>query len=248
MDSFAVILADPNARNPMLVAKALASVRKTPLQDQILVAKNGWGVLAENLSETDSKKLVQDLKNAGLETFSMASKSFIPLPDIKPAQTLDLLLANPPVLIAAAGITHTSKTTKLIKEGPSAGQKIMSTVILLGTGLPVNIGGKSRLVEKTQQHCDLVFHADFLYKDPWLRYRVDAQMFNYACLKERKQYYVLGNFKLLLADLVKAYPQAWTNHGARVLLEGKPVQSMGYESLTDLEKETRWLLALLDQV
>ena len=54
-----------------------------------------------------------------------------------------------------------------------------------------------------------------------------------------------GNFKVLVSDFVQEAPQAWRNHGTRVLLENKPLQTMGYESLEDLERESRWLLTLV---
>jgi hypothetical protein len=148
------------------------------------------------------------------------------------------------VLVSAAGITLTTTTTKTTKEGPSAAQKILSTGILLTTGLPIKIGGKERVVEKTQQQSELVFYLDLYYGQPLRRRRIDAQHFDYSFLKERKLYFVLGNFKLVLGDLLAAAPAAWRNHGAKVLLEGKPVQTMGYESLADLEREARWLLTL----
>ena len=57
-------------------------------------------------------------------------------------------------------------------------------------------------------------------------------------------YQAMGNLKLVLADQIEAAPEAWLNHGTRVLLEGKPIRTMGYESVDDLERETRWLLTL----
>jgi hypothetical protein len=245
---FAVLLARPEARDPMVLAKALAAVRKTPLQDQIVAAKNGWGIIAENLGEAEAQNLVQQLHQAGVESLALPSSSFVPLPEAKPAATIELLMAAQPVLVAAAGITITSTTTRTVKEGPSAAQKVLSTAILLGTGLPIKIGGRERSVEKTQQHSELIFYLDLLYKDPFRRLRVAAQHFDYSFLKERKLYQIFGNFKLLVGDLAKAAPQAWRNHGTRVLLEGKPMQTMGYGSLTDLERETRWLLTLMKTV
>jgi hypothetical protein len=271
---FVVILARPDGREPVVLAKALAAARKTPLQDQMMAAKNGWGILAENLSETDAQNLVQALQASAVERAAIPATSLVQLPEAKPAVTRDSIPTPQLVLVAAAAFTITSTTTKSVKEGPSAAQKVLSTAILLGTGLPIKIGGKERTVEKTQQHSDLVFYLDLLYKEPpatqqggrspdvWRpsrRLRVDALRFNYAFLNERKLYQVLGNFKLLVGDLVKAAPEAWQNHGTRILMENKPpatsaggrspdawrsIQTMGYRSLADLERETRWLLTL----
>jgi hypothetical protein len=241
---FAVILSRPEEREPMALAKALAAIRKTPVQDQVAAAKRGWGILAENLSAEEAQSLVEGLGRLGLECASLPTSSLVPLPETKPIGRFEPALTDRLVLVAAAGITVTSTTTKAVKEGPSAAQKALSTAILLGTGLPIKIGGKERTVEKTQTQSDRVFYLDLLYKDPFRRLRVDALHFDYSFLKERKLYQVFGNFKLLLGDLAQAVPGAWRNHGTKILLSGSPLQKMGYESLADLERETRWLLTL----
>jgi hypothetical protein len=242
--TFAVILARSEARDPVALAKALAAARKTPLQDQMVFAKSCWGILAENVSQQDADALAQGLKQSGIESVVCPSSTLLQLPPVEPATTIQPISAAKPVLIAAAAITITSTTTKHIKEGPSAAQKIASAGLMLATGLPIKIGGKERTVEKTQHQSELVFYLDALYKEPTRRLRVDALHFDYSFLKERKLYQLMGNFKLLVGDLVKASPEAVQNHGTRVLMEGKPLQTMGYNSLGDLERETRWLLTL----
>jgi hypothetical protein len=241
---FSVLLAERNALDPVALAKALAAARKTPLQDQMVFAKNCWGILAENLVQGEAQSLKASLAQAGVSTIVSASASILALPAAEAAAKIEPLVAAKPILIAAAGVTITSTTTKMIKEGPSAANKILSTGIMLATGLPIRIGGKERTVEKTQHHSDLLFYLDVLYRNPLKRLRVDAQSFDYSFLKERKLYQIMGNFKLLVGDLVKRAPEAWTNHGTRILLEGKPIQMMGYGTLADLERETRWLLTL----
>jgi len=238
-----VILTRPDQREPMILAKALAAFRKTPVQDQIVPARKGWGIIAEHIGSEEAQRLVEGLRQSGLE--SKVVPSLAALPAAQAITRWETSIPEQPVLMAAAGITVTSTTTKTIQEGPSAGQKILSAGILLTTGLPIKIGGKERTVEKTQQHSDLIFYLDLIYQDPLRRRRIDAQRFDYSFLKERKLYFLMGNFKLLLGDLVQAVPAVWRNHGTRVLLDNKPVQTMGYESLQDLERETRWLLTLM---
>jgi len=243
-ERFAVILTRPDRYDPMAVAKALAWVRKTPLQDQVSAAKKGWGILAEHLSAEEARSLADGLGRAGLESASLPAASLVALPEAKPILSVEPGMIDRLALICAAAITVTSTTTKTVQEGPSPAQKLLSTGIFLTTGLPIKIGGKEQTVEKKQQHSDLVFYLDLIYKDPLRRLRVDAQDFDYACLKERRLYHVMGNFKLLLGDLAQAAPQAWRSLGARILLEGRPVHEMGYESLSDMEREARWLLTL----
>jgi hypothetical protein len=213
------------------------------VQDQINAAENGWGILAESLTADQGQFLVENLSQAGLK--SRCVSSLVPLPEVHPLSRWESAITDQLVLIAVAGITITSKTSKTVKEGPTAAQKILNTGILLTTGLPIKIGGKERTVVTTHQSSDLAFFLDLIYKNPSRRLRIDAQNFDYSFLKERKLYFVMGNFKLLVEDVVNAVPAAWRNHGSRVLLENKPIQTMGYESLEDLERETRWLLTLL---
>ena len=241
---FSLLLADRKAHEPVALAKALAAARKTPLQDQMVFSKSCWGIVAENLGQEEVQSLKVSLGPTGIQTIVCPSASLASLPKAETANTLQLLSVAKPVLIAAAAVTITSTTTKQVKEGPSTADKVVSAGIFLATGLPNKIGGKERTIEKTQHHSDLAFYLDVLYKNPFRRLRVDAQSFDYSFLKERKLYQVMGNFKLLVGDLVKGTPEAWQNHGTRVLLEGKPIQTMGYGTLADLERETRWLLTL----
>jgi hypothetical protein len=240
--AFKVILTKPELPEPMVVARALAAIRKTPVQDQVQAARSSWGVIAENLEAQDGQILANALNEAGLASALVPALS--PLPEAKPVVRWDPSVAEDLILIAAAGITITSTTTKSIKEGPTSAQKLLNTGILLTTGLPIHFGGKERTVEKTQQNSDLLLYLDLVYKNPARRRRLDAQQFDYSFLKERKLYFILGNFKLMLGDLARQVPAAWRNHGTKVLLENKPIPTMGYESLDDLERETRWLLTL----
>src|SRR5437879_1245077 len=148
--TFAVLLARQEVRDPIALAKALAAARKTPLQDQMVFAKSCWGILAENLSQKEADALAQEFKQSGVETVVCPSSSLVGLPRVEPATTIQPLSAAAPVLIAAAAITITSSTTKHVKEGPSAAQKIASAGLMLATGLPIRIGGKERTVDKTQ--------------------------------------------------------------------------------------------------
>jgi hypothetical protein len=239
---FAVILKRLEQREPVVIAKALAAARKTPLQDQMNAAKGAWGIVGENMSAEEAQRLVEDLSQAQLE--SRVVPTLAPLPEAQPLVRWEPGITDQLALVAAAGFSVTSTTTKTVKESPGVAQKIVNMGILLTTGLPIKVGGKERTVEKTQTQSEQVFYVDLLYKAPARRLRIDALRFDYSFLKERKLYQVFGNFKQLIADLVQAAPGAWRNHGTRVLLEGKPIQTMGYESLADLERETRWLLTL----
>jgi hypothetical protein len=241
---FALIQRDREAWDPTALAKALAAVRGTPVQDQALVARRAWGIVADDLSEADAKALGKALRSAGVECAVGPTAALAELPSVETVAAVDALPAAQPILIAVAAITVTTTTTKTEKKGPSPGQKAASAAIMMATGLPIKVGGRKRSVEKTQQEQSLAFYAELHYETPSRRVQIEASHFDFSCLKERMLYQAQGNLKLLIGDLVGAAPEAWTNHGARVLLEGRPIRTMGYGDLEDLEREARWLLTL----
>jgi hypothetical protein len=241
---FALIQLDRETRDPMALAKALAAARKTPVQDQVLVAKRAWGIVAENLSEGEAKALGQSLRSSGLACAVGPTSALAELPAVELAESVDELPAVHPTLIAVAAITVTSKRTKTEEKGPSGAQKIASAAIMMSTGLPIKIGGRHRSVQTTQDEQNLVFLADLYYEGPSRRLRIDPSRFDFSCLGQRMVYHAQGNLKLLTGDLAQAAPEAWLNHGTRVLLEGRPIRTMGYGSHEDLEREARWLLTL----
>ena len=241
---FALILRDRESRDPMVLAKALAAARETPVQDQVLSAKAAWGIVAEDLSEPEARTLAQALRSSGIACGVGPTAALAALPAVERAGTLDALPSADPVLVAVAGITVTTTTTRKEKKGPSSGQKLASTAIMMTTGLPIKIGGRKGSVEKSQEEQSLAFFADLYYEDPSRRLQIDGSRFDFSCLGQRMLYQAQGNLKLLIGDLVQAAPEAWLNHGTQVLLEGRPIRTMGYRSLEDLEREARWLLTL----
>jgi len=240
----AVIQLDRESHDPMALATALAAARGTPVQDQVLAARGAWGIVADDLSQRDALALKEALRSEGVECAVGPTTSLVELPPPTAAVTRDALPAERPVLIAVAGITVTARTTTTETKGPGGAQKVASAAIMMTTGLPIRIGGRKRSVETTREEHGLVFHADLYYESPSRRVQIDPSRFDFSCLEARMLYQAQGNLKLLIGDLVEAAPGAWTNHGTRVLLEGKPIRTMGYGSLADLEREARWLLTL----
>jgi hypothetical protein len=243
-DRFIVLQRDRHEHDPMKLAKALAENRGTPVQDQVAAARGAWGIVTEELPESEAKALATALGSSGIPCAVGPTTAVVELSPVEPASTARDLPSAPPALIAVAGIegTTTTKTTK--PKGRSGVQKAASAAILLTTGLPIKVGGRKGKVETTRDERTLSFHADLHYRDPSRRLRIDASHFDFSFLGERMLYQAQGNLKLLVAQLVARTPEAWLNHGARVLLEGRPVRTMGYRSLEDLDREARWLLTL----
>ncbi len=62
---FALIQLERESRDPMALAKALASAHETPVQDQVLAANKAWRIVAEDLPESDARALGQALRSSG---------------------------------------------------------------------------------------------------------------------------------------------------------------------------------------
>ena len=241
---FAVLELGRDERDPMALARALAAARGTPVQDQVITARRAWGIVEEDLTEAEATALAKTLTASGVECIARPASSLARLPDAESVTALEALPADRPALVAVAGLTIMSTRTTTEKKGPTAAQKVASTAIMLGTGLPIKVGGRKRTVEKTERREALAFYSDLHYEASSRRLRIDAARFDFSCLGERMLYQGQGNLKLLIGDIVQGTPDAWRNHGARVLLEGRPIRTMGYGSLADLEREARWLLTL----
>lgn len=242
-----VLLKSPAFFDPTRIARALALFHKTPLQDQVRSAKTSWGLISLSLDAAGAQELIGHLAEEGLEALSMPSSSLAAVPTVESLKKLELngLPYDTLTLIAAAVVNKTTKTTvRKVEGGRTAAEQILNAGILMTTGLPIKLGKDKKIVEKVQEQSELLFYMDLLFKDPAKRFRIDALQFDYSFLKERKEYSVMNNFKLLLNDFVTLAPKAWHNRGTDILLQNKPIREMGYESLADLERETRWFLTL----
>ncbi len=240
---FALLQLDRDA-DPMDLARALAEARSTPVQDQVLEARSAWGIVAEGLPEAAARSLGHALTSAGVRVGLARMGSLPRLPEPEPVRTAGALPADAPVLVAVAAVTVTTTTAPREGAGPTGSQRAASAAIMMTTGLPIKIGGRKRPVEGTRDEQKLSFHADLYYEDPARRLRIDPGHFDFSCLGDRMLYQGQANLRLLLDDVARDAPGAWLNRGARILLDGGPIRTMGYRSLDDLDRECRWLLTL----
>lgn len=260
----AVILARPEALDPAKIAAVFGPFKKIPFQDAVRLAKNCWGVVSREGSPMAAEGLRAALTAAGLPSLVVRSDSLLDLPDARQAKKIvfgeKALEDQTPVaplvppgprslpwaalsVIALAGYSETSHSTVKVKEGPDATERAIN-MGLLATGIPIKVGKKSQVVEKSVETSELVFHLQLCFEEPRLRLHVNAQSFDYSCLGALKQYNALANMKTLVAEIAKRAPRALRSRGARVFLENRQIREMGYDSLADLEKESRWLRTL----
>ncbi len=257
-DRYAVVLTEPGQFSIPPLSKALAAFRGGLAADAVSDIRKNWGIMVRDVDAKDADRLVALLQN---ENIAAGRRPVMSL--VKPREANELtkfeidadgltLLRDTrqPIpwafvkLIAAAAIKTTTSRTLTVKEGPSAGAKLAAAGFTLATGIPVPMR-RATTVKKEIQDADLLFVLDLFLAKTFLRLRFRGERVNYACLGDEKTMSAQTNFRLLLKKMATGAPHALLNRGARILLDGKPVTSMGYEQEEDLNHECSWLLTLL---
>ena len=243
---YCVLLKAQNSLKPTELARVLAAARKVPMMDLLNAAKACWGILEEDLPEAEARQWAGRLEAAGLAAVAVPRGLLEDLPEAATAaaESWARVVWTRVALVSASAINQTSSKTVITKEGPDIGQKAMKLGIMMATGLPINVGPQEREVARTVETSDLLFYLDIVLKDPDSRLRVDAQAFDFSVLGGAMTYSVVTNFRALVEAAAAKAPGALLGRGTRILLSGKPVREMGYASLKDVERESRWLLTL----
>ena len=255
-DTFDVLL-DNSAEAPMNgIAESIAAFKKIPFIDAAHDARLAWGFIGRDLAEQDAKQLASILEGKSVKARVVRSDSIAPLAAAQGVKSLvfdatglQLTLMSGSIetvtpaqlsVISGFGLPLRSVTKEKIVEGRTNAQKLVNVGLLMA-GIPFSVGKKKTVTEKTTVKEDILFYADLLANSPARRFRIDAQNFNYAFLKERMLYNMLLNFKAFLKDLTLWAPNARVNKGTRFLINNLILSQMGYESIAHLEKETLWL-------
>ncbi len=257
---YAVILAAEDQFKLAPLAQALAAFKNEPQQDAAHDARGSWGIVGEKLNEEDAERLIGCLSSVKLNAVKISQSTIDLLPtavtlvhaEFMPdgfsgvdEQARRVKLLWPQIrVIAAAGVKSTTSRTVTEKQGPTATQKALSIGIMMATGLPISVGPKKKEIKRMVSDTDYHLVFDVIANDPTLRVRVFAERVNYTFLKQRMQYNAMGNFKVLIGDMVASVPTARRGKGTRILLAGQPLNTMGYESLADLERECDWLASI----
>lgn len=257
---YAALLLKPEYLQIPKMAAALARFKKIPLPDAAPMARACWGIVENGLDKEKAEELCARLAEAGLGGLAVPQNlleediAALPLSKIEFLEgKLRAFLKsgeekwiefNSISLLAAAIFKKTTTTLVKTSDGPTAAQQAVNMGLMLATGIPIKVGAKKKETLKAVEQSDLVYYLDLCQLEPACRLRIDAQHFDFSCLKERMDYNIFGNFKTLISQAAQRTPGALKNKGALVILENKPIASMGYESLKDLEKESRWLLTL----
>jgi hypothetical protein len=254
-----VLLADCNEVSTASVAEAISAFKKIPFQDAAHETRLAWGFLGSALVSAEADRFEEILHSKGLPTRRVTTGS---LPTLPVPQTVKAIELEPTVIkmtlstgaiatlepkevaiLAAIGVPQRSVSVTKTIEGRTATEKIVSVGLLL-SGIPIPIGKKKRVVEKTTIQEEMFFYGDIVTAAPHRRFRLDALALSYSFLNERMVHNTLLNFKTMLRDLAAWAPHARINKGMRYLMGNRILSQMGYETMADLDKETLWLTSI----
>jgi len=259
MTRWHVVLSDPAGVAPGALAPWFAARKALAPIDAQRAARHAWGFLAENLTESEAQAARADAAAMGLPAVCLPDERLRLLPDPSPVSGLQKdgpalrwTSGAPPAplsavdaasirLLSFASIRHDALVTKVVKEQASGARRLAGLGIMLTTGIPVGMGGTTDVARTVTSTEWIVFLDVFGEGNRW---RVTPERFDFSSLGAEKGVGGPANTRRLLEALRAAAPGALINRGARTFLAGQPLSGAGYDDLDDVEKESRWLLAL----
>jgi hypothetical protein len=258
MTDWTVLLADPLGVDLSVLGRFYASEKKIPLIDAQRLARRSWGFLGRDLSAVEAQALVRSAAVSGVKALVVENTHIPSLPTLYAVRGarfegdhVDLHIGVPATLrpIAFSNIQLLSVSTfrqdnnvvRTTKEEASTGRKIAGLGIMLTTGIPVGMG-KSKETARTVSETEWVLTLDILGDGG--RWRVVPAAFDFSGLGVEKGTTGPENLRRLLTRLHREAPSALLNRGARWWLEGRPLNTAGYDDASDVDQESRWLLTL----
>ncbi|MFI5362944.1 MAG: hypothetical protein ACHQ49_13315 [Elusimicrobiota bacterium] len=256
----AVLVRSPEKFLPTAVASVLAKRAKAPALDFVAPARRSWGIVSETLPASDAEALAAELTAAGQAALAAPSSLLEALPPpvlalkaelsgdgfdvvaVRGEGSAERLSWTRLSALCAAGLEERTSKTVMETKPMEIGEKAMRLGLSLATGIPM-MGSKKEL-KRVVETRDRALTLDLLFLTPSRRVRVDARAFDYSLLGPKMGYGAEVNFHALLEELAARAPGALRGKGTRALLARRPAGDSQYESLSDLEREERWLLTL----
>ena len=255
---FCVITTGERLPDFALLSAALGSAFSLDRDTAAIRARHCWGILATDLEESPADTLVEKCAALNLEALKLPADDL----SARPATPVNKIVfetgrfswsggaaragaSSAGDILALSAAPVKEETTRVVKttEGPSGQEKAIRFGIMAVTGLPIGTG-KTREVNKEVKSSELSFYLDIVLKADKLRLRLNPSNFDFSCLKDKKTYSSQVNFRLLCAELSAFAPGALKNTGLRTMLENRPLSALTYDTIEDLDKETRRLTAL----
>ena len=258
MNLWTVLLADPAGADIGVLAHFFSAEKKIPMIDAQRLARRSWGFLGRDLEESAANALVQSAGGAGIKARAVETKD-VPLlsepSSIHGAlfedERLTLAVGIPPKphsfdlaqiqLLSVASLRRDTFVTKTSKEEVSTGRRIAGLGIMLATGIPVGMG-KAKETQKTVAETEWILFLDIFGNGG--RWRAVPAGFDFSGLGSEKGSVGPDNLRRLLTVLHRRCSSALLNRGARWWLEGRPLNTAGYDEPSDVDQEARWLLSL----
>lgn len=262
MTGTSVLLSDPTGVETGALALFLSAEKKIPLIDAQRLARHAWGFLGQGLEESSARALVHSAEAAGIKTCAVRDDAVPLLSAPAPAHgarfdedrvTFAVGIPSAPrsvdlskiKLLSVACLRRDTYVTKTTTEEVSAGRRLAGLGIMLTTGIPVGLG-KRKETQKTVAETEWVLFLD-VFGDGG-RWRVVPAGFDFFGLGSEKVSVGSENLRRLFLLFHKRAPSAMLNRGARWWLEGRPLNAAGYDEMTDVDQESRWLLTLANQM
>jgi hypothetical protein len=258
MTVWTVLLSDPAGVDSGVLGRFFASQKKILLLDAQRLARHAWGFLGDDLSEEEARTLVRSAEAAGIQAIAIEKGGVVHLPGPQavrglvfegdrvefrvgvPAHLQPLPLSRLQ-LFSVVNLRQDTSTVRTIQEQASMGRKIAGLGVMLSTGIPVGMG-KGKSLQKTVTETEWVLTLDIFGKGG--RWRIVPAAFDFSGLGKDIGTAGPDNLRRLLQRLHVECPSALLNRGARWWLEGRPLNTTGYDEVSDGDQEARWLLTL----
>jgi len=228
VNRYAVILKNISDLQPQKLAPPMSRALKVALYDAARQSRMHRGIPAKNLDEEAAKGLVSEFEAAGIDSTVVPEEFIASIPEARRIKKLEITASGLIVftddekeelkwaeidVISAVSSEKRETRTTVRQISPGMGKKIVGLGILMTTGIPLKMG-KTRKVEKTESTTKLEHFAELFAGNPSRRFRIDAENFDFTCLKEKIFPDIYSNFTLLLTELAKMFPHALLNRAS----------------------------------
>lgn len=235
--SFAILQTRHSLIPAQVLVKAFKTVDRLTDNDAAMIAREALGIIVENLSEAEARKIHGSLASQDIETHVVAADDLFTMPPPKKLKRCDCLTENLVLYDALGRPKHVGwDHVVVIAAGPVNTRQMQSKNQLVR-----DFDGELT-VDRTQHEVESVgFMLELLLDIEPSRYQVEAATFLFSYLGSRVTQDRFENFKLLVEDLIRYATAAVINQGAMSLVQSKS-ESMIYRSRRMFEREIIWMI------
>ncbi len=225
-DGMTILQSSQAARDPMLVARALAAVTGLQLVDVTQAVKKHHGpIILEKLRPVIAEALVSELQQQGLATSAVPTSSLACLRLAGNAAQLEYGAEQLKARLPHRELCLPWSSLTLLSVGwvnvPRPDQPLVSETNLDGLALEhaAEVHGNSRPVLEKQLLADLFYSVP----DGYFYLRLLARHLAYFHLGDRLLPSSLENFRTVLCDLCQRAPQLQQSEQCHAFLSGQPL-------------------------